>query len=888
MDIEKYSLKVQEALMKTKNLAVKYDHNAATPLHLLYVLVKKEDGKAKHYFTLANADIKVVRATLKKTLEDLPKTTIESKDMGGNRELAKVLHKAEETASNLEDKYVSVNHILLGLMEDAKVQEALQASKVNKDNLKQVLENIGTGQLQGEGGLKCEFLSQYATNLTDRAREGKVDPVIGRDTEVRQVIKILSRRLKNNPIIIGEPGVGKTAIIECLAQRIVNADVPDNLLGFDIYALDLGSLVAGTKYRGEFEERFKMVLDEASSATNVILFIDEIHMIIGAGGQEGSMDASNLLKPSLARGEIRCIGATTTDEYRKRIEKDTALTRRLQVVMTEEPTVEQTISILRGLKVKYEVHHGIRILDAAVNAAATLSHRYISDRYLPDKAIDLIDETGAGIRLNVSSKPEEIEKLDRSILQMQIELKALETETDETSVERREVIEKNLAAAKAESEKLTAVWQKEKKAIYEVRQAKEDLEAAKAEMEQKIREEDYSRVAELQHKVIPEREKTLEEFADVDIENSKFLHEAMREDDVAATVSKWTGIPVTKMLESEREKLMKMEDLLHNRVIGQHEPIVAVSKAIRRSRAGLQDPSRPIASFLMLGPTGVGKTELAKSLAEFMFDDEHCIVRIDMSEYMEKHSVARLVGAPPGYVGYDEGGLLTEQVRRQPYSVVLFDEVEKAHQDVFNLLLQVLDDGRLTDSQGKTIDFTNTIIILTSNLGASAIENFQTEEQYDQMKDTVMAAVKAHFRPEFLNRLDDIVMFHRLAMEHMKPIIDIQLRKLQKLLDSRKIVLEVKDEVKEFLAQKGFNPLYGARPLKRAIQTYLQDPLSEAILEQKIVDKDIVKINVHNDQLIFGEIPEGETSASENEESKEEPESKTEEPPAETSEGAEE
>jgi ATP-dependent Clp protease ATP-binding subunit ClpB len=678
-----------------------------------------------------------------------------------------------------------------------------------------------------------------------------LDPIIGRDEEIRQAIQILSRRLKNNPIIIGEPGVGKTAIVEGLAQRIVEGDVPDNLKDTAVLALDMGQLIAGAKYRGEFEERFKRVLDEIAAAGNVITFIDEIHIIVGAGASEGAMDASNLIKPALSRGEIHCVGATTLEEYRKHIEKDAALMRRFQIVMVEEPSLDDTISILRGVKEKYEVHHGVRIQDVAVNAAAKLSQRYITDRFLPDKAIDLIDQTAATIRITLASKPEEIDKIDRQIVQLEIEARALADETDAQFKERLKVLEEELSELKAKSNDLTEKWQKEKKAISEVQEANKALEEAKREMEQKVREEDFSRVAELQYKVIPECEKVLEEYGDIDISGSGFLREAIDDQDIAATVSRWTGIPVSKMLGEERDRLLHLEDHLRKRVVGQDEALSAISKAVRRSRSGLQDPNRPLGSFLMLGPSGVGKTELAKALAEFMFDDERALIRIDMSEFMEKHSVARLVGAPPGYVGYDEGGVLTNSVRRKPYSVVLFDEVEKGHPDVFNLFLQLLDDGRLTDSQGQVVNYTNTIILMTSNLGAEHIEPAETEEDAQRMIQGIMQAVRGHFRPEFLNRLDDILVFSQLSPEVMPIIVDIQLKKLRKLLQERQIELEVKEEAKLLLAEEGFNPLYGARPLKRVIQSRLQDHLAEEIISGAIQEEQKVVVTAVDGEFVF-------------------------------------
>jgi ATP-dependent Clp protease ATP-binding subunit ClpB len=851
--IEKFSLKAQDAIERASRLAVKKEHQFVTPWHLLHGLLEQEGSPAQRYLSEAEVNLEVLGAKADGQLLTQPKAKVDSQQTSINREMEKVLIHAEEAATSMGDKYIGINHIMLAMLELEELMAALEEAGTKKEVLVTILKQPPKGGYQpGEGAPgEFEYLDKYTTDLTERARQGGLDPIIGRDEEIRQTIQILSRRLKNNPIIIGEPGVGKTAIVEGLAQRIVGGDVPDNLNDTVVLALDMGQLIAGAKYRGEFEERFKRVLDEIAAAGNIITFIDEIHIIVGAGASEGAMDAANLLKPALSRGEIHCVGATTLEEYRKHIEKDAALMRRFQIVMVEEPTVDDTVSILRGVKEKYEVHHGVRIQDIAVTAAAKLSQRYITDRFLPDKAIDLIDQTAATIRIALASKPEEIDKIDRQIVQLEIEARALADETDEQLKERLKLLEEELSELKARSNELTEKWQKEKQAISEVQEANKALEEAKREMEQKVREEDFSRVAELQYKVIPECEKVLEEYGDIDISGSAFLREAIDDQDIAATVSRWTGIPVSKMLGEERDRLLHLEDHLRKRVVGQDDALSAIAKAVRRSRSGLQDPNRPLGSFLMLGPSGVGKTELAKALAEFMFDDERALIRIDMSEFMEKHSVARLVGAPPGYVGYDEGGVLTNSVRRKPYSVVLFDEVEKGHPDVFNLFLQLLDDGRLTDSQGRTVNYTNTIIIMTSNLGAEHIEPAETEEDAQRMIQGIMQAVRGHFRPEFLNRLDDILVFSQLSPEVMPIIVDIQLRKLRELLQERQIQLEVKEEAKLLLAEEGYNPLYGARPLQRVIQARLQDHLAEEIISGALQEEQTVVITVVDGEFVF-------------------------------------
>ncbi|QTA81194.1 Chaperone protein [Desulfonema limicola] len=854
MIIEKFTIKAQDAIEHACRLAVKKEHQYVTPWHLLYSMMEQKGNPAQDFLKKAGLETDALRARVEGQLLTQPKAHIDTQQTPINRDLEKVFIHSEESANSLDDKYIDINHILMGMLEKQEILSAFTEAGANKPDLLEILKNAPKSRFkQGEGGpAEFEYLAKYTTDFTERAREGKIDPVIGRDEEIRQVIQVLSRRLKSNPIVIGEPGVGKTAVVEGLAQRIVQGNVPDNLKSMSILGLDMGQLIAGAKYRGEFEERFKRVLQEIADAENIIMFIDEIHMLIGAGGgSEGAMDASNLIKPALSRGEIRCLGATTLEEYRKHIEKDAALMRRFQIVMIKEPSCEETISILRGVKEKYEVHHGVRITDAAIHAAINLSHRYITDRFLPDKALDLIDQTAASTRIILSSKPEELENIDRRIVQLEIEIRALEGEEAEKTIKHVDLLNQEMESLKEKSQELTDKWQKEKRAIVEVQEAKKKLDQARQEMEQKIREEDFSRVAELQYKVIPECENILEQYADIDLSDSRLLRESIDEQDVADTVSQWTGIPVSKMLASDQQRFLNLESLLRKRVVGQDEALTTIARAVRRSRAAVQDPDRPIASFLMLGPTGVGKTEVSKALSEFLFDDERAMIRIDMSEFMEKHAAARLVGAPPGYVGYEEGGILTNKVRRKPYSVILFDEVEKAHPDVFNLFLQLMDDGRLTDSHGQTVNFTNTIVLMTSNLGAEHIEPAQTQEEIMQMKAGIMQAVRSHFRPEFLNRLDDILVFSQLTMDVMIPIAEIQLARLQNLLKDREIKLDISQEAKALLAQQGFNPLMGARPLKRVIQSCLQDPLAEEIISGTIKEGDIITISASEQDIII-------------------------------------
>jgi len=849
--IEKFTAKVQSAIEDACRLAVKKEHRYVTPWHLLFSLLGEKGETAQNYFTQSGADLSVLGSKVDSQILSQPKAKIDTQQTPINRDLEKVFIHAEEIIGSMDEKYIGINHILLGMLESEEILSVFEEAGAKKNTLVTLLNAAPKGRFRGgeNGPGEFEYISKYTTDLTERARQGLLDPVIGRDAEIKLVIQVLSRRLKSNPIIIGEPGVGKTAIVEGLAQRIAKDNVPDDLKSTAVLALDLGQLLAGAKYRGEFEERFKRVLEEVSDAGNIILFIDEIHMLVGAGSSDGAMDASNLIKPALSRGEIRCMGATTLEEYRKNIEKDAALMRRFQIVMTDEPTLEDTVSILRGIKEKYEVHHGVRILDAALISAAKMSHRYITDRFLPDKAIDIIDQTAANVRMELSSKPEEIEKIDRQCVQLEIEVRALDNETGKEAEERLQSLKEEMKKLKHESKELTDVWEKEKQAITKIQTARKTLEEAKHEMEQKIREEDFSRVAELQHKVIPECNSVLEEYADVKIDDSRFLREAIGEQDIAETISLLTGIPVSKMLGEERERLLGLEKHLQQRVVGQDDALTTIAKAVRRSRAGIQNPDKPIASFLMLGPTGVGKTEIAKALAEFMFDDERALIRIDMSEFMEKHSAARLVGAPPGYVGYEEGGILTNKVRRKPYSVILFDEVEKAHPDVFNLFLQLLDDGRLTDSQGNTVNFSNTIVLMTSNLGAESIETVETEEQMQEMQTKIMDAVRSHFRPEFINRLDDVLVFRQLTLDVMLPILEIQLKNLVKLLSEQSINLNANEEVKKLLAEKGFNPSYGARPLKRVIQNQVQDPLAEKIIEGSVKEGDTVNLIVSDGEV---------------------------------------
>ncbi|WP_135466984.1 ATP-dependent chaperone ClpB [Crenalkalicoccus roseus] len=851
MDIEKFTDRARGFLQAAQTIAIREYHQRITPEHLLKALLDDEQGAASGLIRAAGGDPARVKQAVEAELGRQPKVS------GGGAgqpqftpDVVRVLDAAQQQATRAGDEYVAQDRLLVALAaSETAAGRALRAAGADPQRLEKAVADLRKGRTVTSQNAEEQFdaLKKYARDITQLAREGKLDPVIGRDEEIRRVIQVLARRTKNNPVLIGEPGVGKTAIAEGLALRIVKGDVPEALKGKRLLALDLGAMVAGAKYRGEFEERLKGVLKEVEEAAGeIILFIDELHTLVGAGKAEGAMDASNLLKPALARGELHCIGATTLDEYRKHIEKDAALARRFQPVFIGEPSVEDTISILRGIKDKYEAHHGVRITDSALVAAATLSNRYITDRFLPDKAIDLVDEAASRLRMQVDSKPEELDAIDRELMRLKIEREALRKEDDPASRDRLARLEKELADLEERSREMTARWEAEKAKVVEAQKTKEELEKARTEVELAQRRGDLTRASELLYGVIPQLEKKLAQTSDGD---SRLVNEAVTEEGIATVVSRWTGIPVEKMLEGERAKLIRMEEQLRRRVVGQEEALEAVSKAVRRARAGLQDPNRPIGSFLFLGPTGVGKTELVKALAEFLFDDERAMTRIDMSEYMEKHAVARLIGAPPGYVGYEEGGALTEAVRRRPYQVVLFDEVEKAHEDVFNVLLQVLDDGRLTDGQGRTVDFRNTIIVLTSNLGSQAIAELPESADIEAARPAVMRAVRERFRPEFLNRLDEIVLFRRLAREDMAAIVDIQLRRLQRLLEDRKLRLEVDEKAREWLAEAGYDPVYGARPLKRVIQRSLQDRLATLLLEGAIRDGQVVRVTAGPDGL---------------------------------------
>jgi ATP-dependent Clp protease ATP-binding subunit ClpB len=855
MNFEKYTERARGFVQSAQSLALREGHQQFTPEHLLKVLLDDPEGLAGGLIDRAGGRSRDILAAVELALNKMPK--VEGGGAGQiylTPQLARVFDAAEKAAQKAGDNFVTVERLLLAIAieKDSEAGKLLIRGGITPQNLNGAIEQLRKGRTADSASAESAYdaLKRYARDLTEAARNGKLDPVIGREEEIRRTIQVLSRRTKNNPVLIGEPGVGKTAIVEGLAIRIVNGDVPESLKDKKLLALDLGAMVAGAKYRGEFEERLKAVLQEVTSSNGeIIVFIDEMHTLIGAGKADGAMDASNLLKPALARGELHCVGATTLDEYRKHVEKDAALARRFQPVFVGEPTVEDTVSILRGIKEKYELHHGVRILDSALVSAAALSNRYITDRFLPDKAIDLVDEAAARLRMQVDSKPEELDEVDRRLIQLKIEQEALKKETDAASKDRLKRLEKELASLEEQSNALTARWQSEKEKLGSAQKLKADLEAARNELAIAQRKGEYQRAGELTYGVIPELEKKLAE-----VENkagSAMVEEAVTSNHIAQVVSRWTGVPVDRMLEGEREKLLRMEDEIAKRVIGQAEAVHAVSTAVRRARAGLQDPNRPIGSFMFLGPTGVGKTELTKALARFLFDDENALQRIDMSEYMEKHSVARLIGAPPGYVGYEEGGALTEAVRRRPYQVVLFDEIEKAHPDVFNVLLQVLDEGRLTDGQGRTVDFRNTLIVMTSNLGAEFLVALGEKDDVDSVRDQVMDVVRSNFRPEFLNRVDEIILFHRLKKDHMGAIVDIQIARLQKLLDEHKITIELSPEARNLLSEKGYDPAFGARPLKRAIQKMLQDPLAEKLLSGDIKDGAAVRVGAAADRLLF-------------------------------------